>query len=138
MRNSKQVPREPDTIAPDGSAVRLLLSVERGSMAHFELAAGETSVAVRHRTVEELWYFVGGHGEMWLRDDAAAEVVVVEPGVCVRIPCGVHFQFSSFGPDPLRAIGVTMPPWPGDGEAVRSDGTWRVATVPPGPGLAEQ
>jgi mannose-6-phosphate isomerase-like protein (cupin superfamily) len=138
MHNARRLPERADVVAPDGSAVRILLDVRRGSMAHFELAAGETSVAVRHRSVDELWYFVGGRGEMWLRDDAAAEVVAVEPGVCVRIPCGTHFQFASFGPDALAAIGVTMPPWPGDGEAIRSDGTWRAATVPPGPGLAER
>ena len=45
--------------APDGSDVRLLLRGSRGSTAHFELGPGQTSKAVRHRTVEEVWYFVG-------------------------------------------------------------------------------
>jgi mannose-6-phosphate isomerase-like protein (cupin superfamily) len=138
VHNAKRLPEAPDTVAPDGSDVRVLLAGVRGSMAHFELAPGATSVAVHHRTVEELWYFVAGHGQMWLRDGSDEDVVELGPGVCIRIPCGTQFQFSSNGPGPLQAVGVTMPPWPGDGEAIRSAVTWRTATVPPGPGLAER
>jgi hypothetical protein len=46
--------------APDGSDVRPLLALPGGSMAHFELAAGKTSIAVAHRTVEEIWFVIGG------------------------------------------------------------------------------
>ena len=134
------LPNEPDTIAPDGSDVRVLLSTARARMAHFELAAGGVSVPAHHRTVDELWYFVGGRGTMWLRDEHGTEAIAVAPGVCVRIPCGTHFQFASDGPEPLQIVGVTMPPWPGDGEAVASlgSGGWHTPTVEPGPGLASQ
>jgi mannose-6-phosphate isomerase-like protein (cupin superfamily) len=122
----RRLPAEPDAIAPDGSAVRVLLALGRGSMAHFELAAGETSAAVRHRTVEELWYFVGGRGEMWRRAPDGQEAVdAVEAGVSLDIPLGTSFQFRALGDEPLRAVGVTMPPWPGDGEAERVPGHWR-------------
>jgi mannose-6-phosphate isomerase-like protein (cupin superfamily) len=56
-------------------------------------------------------------------------VVAVEAGVCLTIPVGTHFQFRSFGSEPLAAIGITMPPWPGDGEARVVAGRWE-ATVP--------
>jgi mannose-6-phosphate isomerase-like protein (cupin superfamily) len=121
---TKRLPAEPDVIAPDGSNVRILLSVPRGSMAHFELEAGETSLAVVHRTVEEIWYFLGGRGEMWRRLGKDEEIVAVGPGVCITIPLGTEFQFRSFGPDPLAAVGVTMPPWPGADEAVHVEGPW--------------
>ena len=92
----KRLPAEPDATAPDGSAVRLLVALGGGSMAHFELPAGETSVAVRHRTVEELWYFVGGRGEMWRRAADGREAVdAVEPGVSLDIPLGTSFQFRA-------------------------------------------
>jgi mannose-6-phosphate isomerase-like protein (cupin superfamily) len=129
----KRLPAARDAVAPDGSDVRLLATVGGGSMAQFELAAGETSVAVRHRTVEELWYFTDGHGEMWRRTDAGAEVVdEVGQGVSLAIPLGTTFQFRSLGPGPLRAIGATLPPWPGAGEAVLAEGPWP-PTVTPGP-----
>ena len=81
--------------------------------------------AVRHRTVEELWYFVGGRGEMWRRDAGGHEsVVAVEAGVSLDIPLGTTFQFRSSGEEPLAAVGTTMPPWPGDDEAVPADGPW--------------
>jgi mannose-6-phosphate isomerase-like protein (cupin superfamily) len=120
-----RLPAAPDAIAPDGSAVRVLVSLAGGSMAVFELAAGEISAAVRHRTVEELWYFVGGRGEMWRRSaDGREQVDEVEAGVSLDIPLGTTFQFRALGDDPLRAVGVTMPPWPGDGEAELVAGRW--------------
>ena len=115
---------EAETMAPDGSEVRLLVASERGSMAHFRLAAGAVSKAVRHRTVEELWYFVGGHGEMWRRATGGEEVVPVAPGVSVSIPVGTAFQFRAAGDSPLEAVAVTMPPWPGMDEAEPAEGPW--------------
>jgi mannose-6-phosphate isomerase-like protein (cupin superfamily) len=122
-----RLPAKPDVVAPDGSDVRILLGLAGGGMAHFELAAGKTSVAVAHRTVEEIWFFLGGRGEMWRKQGEREEIVAVEPGVCLTIPLGTSFQFRSLGPDPLTAVAVTMPPWPGDGEAYEVEGRWPVA-----------
>jgi mannose-6-phosphate isomerase-like protein (cupin superfamily) len=123
---------EADAIAPDGSEVRVLLDLSAGGLAHFQLAEGETSGAVRHKTVEEIWFFLGGQGEMWRRYEEQEQVDPVGAGTCLTLPLGTQFQFRSFGPGPLQAIGVTMPPWPGSGEAVPVDGKWQ-PTVPPGP-----
>ena len=137
MIETKSLPVTADAVAPDGSDVRLLLASAGASLAHFELPAGAVSVAVRHRAVEEIWYVLAGRGEMWRRRDGEEATVDLEAGVCLRIPLHAEFQFRSLGPGPLRAIGVTMPPWPGDGEAIRSSGPW-VATVEPGPGLVDR
>jgi mannose-6-phosphate isomerase-like protein (cupin superfamily) len=102
-------------------------------MAHFELAPGQTSVAEAHHTVDEIWYFVRGRGEMWRKLGDQEEVVPVDPGVCITIPVGTHFQWRSFGYEPLAAIGVAMPPWPGGGEAYSVEGKWE-STVESGPG----
>jgi mannose-6-phosphate isomerase-like protein (cupin superfamily) len=126
---------DPDATAPDGSAVRLLLARPGGSVAHFELTPGAVSVAVRHRTVDEIWFFVAGRGRMWRCLDDREETVVVEPGTCLTIPVGTAFQFRADGPERLAAVGVTLPPWPGEGEAVGTDGPW-TPTVGAGPGLA--
>lgn len=120
-------------VAPDGSDVRVLLGVAGGGMAHFELGAGETSVAVFHLTVEEIWYFLAGRGQMWRRLGEEEACVDVGPGVCLTIPVGTRFQFRSLGPEPLAAVAVTIPPWPGPGEAVVTDGPWP-PTVEPGSG----
>jgi len=119
-----RLPATPDAVAPDGSDVRVLLAVAGGSLAHFELNAGETSIAVEHRTVEEVWYFLHGRGEMWRRSPDQEEIVDVSADVCVTIPLGTRFQFRAFGHEPLAAIGVTVPPWPGEGEAVAVPGPW--------------
>jgi len=116
-------------VALDGSDVRVLLGLKGGAMAHFELAPGQTSRAVTHRTVEEIWVCVSGRGEMWRRQGEREEVVRVEPGVCLTIPLGTHFQFRALGRKPLGAVAITMPPWPGDGEATVVAGKWQ-PTVP--------
>jgi mannose-6-phosphate isomerase-like protein (cupin superfamily) len=122
---TSRLPVERDAVAPDGSDVRLLPGLASGGMAHFELAPGQVSKAVTHRTVEEIWFFIGGRGEMWRRQNEHAEIVDVFPGVCLTIPLGTHFQFRAFGDEPLAAIGVTMPPWPGEDEAIVVEGEWQ-------------
>jgi mannose-6-phosphate isomerase-like protein (cupin superfamily) len=129
---TKRLPPEPDAVAPDGADVRVLLGVTGGGLAHFELAPNETSVAVVHRTVEEVWYFLGGRGEMWRRLGGDEEIVEVGAGLCITIPLGTGFQFRSLGHEPLAAIGATIPPWPGSGEAMLIAGRWE-PTVAPGP-----
>src|SRR5882724_8829414 len=94
-------------------------------MAHFELGPNQVSRAVTHRTVEEIWYFIRGRGEMWRSQNGRSAILDVYPGVCLTIPLGTHFQFRSLGAEPLAAIGVTMPPWPGDGEAIPVAGEWQ-------------
>jgi mannose-6-phosphate isomerase-like protein (cupin superfamily) len=122
---TKELPANRDAVAPDGSDVRILLGLKGGGMAHFSLGPGQTSRAVTHRTVEEIWFIVSGQGEMWRRQGADEQVVDVYPGVCLSIPLGTSFQFRCTGQDPLEAIGVTMPPWPGEEEAVLLEGPWK-------------
>ena len=69
--------------------------------------------------------FVSGRGEMWRKQGAQQEIVTVEPGVCITIPLGTHFQVRSFGPQALGAVAVTMPPWPGQDEAKVVSGKWQ-------------
>ena len=123
------LPKERDAVAPDGSDVRLLPVLVHGGMAHFELAPGETATAVVHRTVEEIWYFLSGRGEMWRQQGGRSEIVNVQAGISLTIPLGTQFQFRSLGDEPLSAIGVTMPPWSGEGEAIVVNGPWQ-PTVP--------
>ena len=122
---TKQLPAARDVIAPDGLDVRVLLGLRRGGMAHFVLAPGQVSTAMTHRTVEEIWYVLSGRGEMWRRQGDHEEVVAMAPGVCLTIPLGTHFQFRSLGTEELAAVAVTMPPWPGDGEALVVVGKWQ-------------
>jgi hypothetical protein len=84
---TKNLPPARDAIAPDGSSVRVLLGLSGGGMAHFELPPQQTSKAVVHRTVEEIWFFLSGRGEMWRSLGDRAEVVDVHAGVCIHDAC---------------------------------------------------
>ena len=110
--------------APDGSDVRPLVSLAGGSLAHFELAPGKTSIAVAHRSVEEIWFVIGGRGEMWRKAEEREEIAALAAGVSLTIPAGTAFQFRAFGAEPLTMVAITMPPWPGEGEAYEVAGRW--------------
>jgi mannose-6-phosphate isomerase-like protein (cupin superfamily) len=127
-----QLPAERTVVAPDGSDVRVLLGLASGGMAHFELAAGEVSLAVTHRTVEEIWFVVSGRGEMWRRQGEREATVMLEPGVCLTIPVGTHFQFRASSKEAVAAVAITIPTWPGEGEAVPVDGPWAPTVSPHG------
>ena len=129
---TKAVGEKPDATAPDGAAVRLLLRLEGGSMAHFELPAGAVSHAVIHRTVEEIWFIVSGRGSIWRRQDGLERIEALGPGASLTIPLGTAFQFRADGGAPLSFVAITMPPWPGAGEALPVPGPWE-PTVGAGP-----
>jgi mannose-6-phosphate isomerase-like protein (cupin superfamily) len=114
-----------DVLAPDGSEIRLLVGTRAGSMVHCTLGPGRVSQAVRHRTVEEMWFCISGSGQVWRRLVDHEEVVDVAPGVALSIPPGVAFQFRATGQQPLELVIATMPPWPGAHEAVPVDGPWQ-------------
>jgi mannose-6-phosphate isomerase-like protein (cupin superfamily) len=121
---SKTLGANVDAVAPDGTAVRLLLSLARGSMAHFELPAGAVSHGVRHRTVEEIWFVVGGRGRIWRSQNGVERIDALEPGTALTIPLGTAFQFRAEASSPLAFVAITMPPWPGMDEALPASGPW--------------
>ena len=89
------LPADPTVTAPDGSDVRVLLRLS------------------------------GGSGQMWRRQGEREETVDLAPGTCLTIPVGTAFQFRAGDSEPLSAVAVTMPPWPGEDEAVFVGGRWR-------------
>ena len=125
-----RLPVERGHAAPDGSDARVLLDFERGGMAHCALAPGAVSTATTHRTAEEIWFFLGGRGEMWRRQGDNEAVVPVEPGDCLTIPLGVRFQFRNTGAVALEFFIVTLPPWLGDEEAFPVQDHWPVHPHP--------
>jgi len=126
--DTTRLPVPPTVVAPDGSDVRVLLGLAGGGMAHFTLAAGAVSRAVAHRSVEEIWFVLSGHGQMWRRQGEREAIVALEPGACVTIPVGTSFQFRADAGAALAVVAITMPPWPGADEAMPASGPW-----PPAP-----
>ena len=123
---SNKVAPDYDVLAPDGSEIRLLHSLDGASVVHCTLPVGAVTVPVRHRTVEEVWYFLAGAGQVWRKQGEREQVLDVAPGVSLTIPLGTDFQFRNTGDVPLQFIIATTPPWPGEDEAVVIDvGRWR-------------
>lgn len=121
---TRMLPEQVDEIAPDGSQIRRLVRTARASLVHVSLAPAQVSRPVRHRSVEELWYVVAGQGELWRSLGGREHVVAVSAGTAVTLPAGTAFQFRASGAQPLAAVCVTVPPWPGDSEAEPATGHW--------------
>lgn len=122
--SEKAASEKPDVLAPDGSEVRILVSLPAGSMAQFRLPPGQVAKAIVHRTVDELWYVTAGRGRIWRKHDGSESITELYPGLSLTIPVGTSFQFRCDGDAALEIVGVTMPPWPGESEAVFVDGPW--------------
>ena len=122
--DTKRLGAAADATAPDGTAVRLLLSLRGGSMAHFELPASAVSHAVTHRTVEEIWFVLGGRGSIWRSRGGQERIDTLTPGTSLTIPLGTAFQFRAEAGAPLEFVAITMPPWPGMDEALPAPGPW--------------
>lgn len=123
---SKQVGQDYDTLAPDGSEIRLLHSLAGASVVHCRLPAGAVTTPVRYRSVEEVWFFLAGAGQVWRKQGEVEQILDVAPGLSLTIPLGTDFQFRNTGEVPLEFIIATTPPWPGEDEAVALDtGAWQ-------------
>jgi mannose-6-phosphate isomerase-like protein (cupin superfamily) len=111
----------PDATAPDGSAIYFrVVDAKSVSLVEVVLEPGMVSRPVHHRTVEEIWYFLAGGGQVWMRspDRETERTQRVAPGSAVTIPTGWDFQFSAEADAALRFLCFTSPPWPGVDEAV--------------------
>ena len=123
---SRTLPADYDALAPDGSEIRLLHSLDTVSVVHCRLPAGAVTIPVRHRTVEEVWCIIAGAGEVWRKQGEREETLAVAAGTSLTIPLGTQFQFRALGAAPLDIIIATSPPWPGEDEAVALDaGRWQ-------------
>ena len=116
-------------LAPDGSEIRELVATDTASMVHCILYPGAISRAVRHKSVEELWFIIEGNGQFWRKIDGECTIVKIAKGTSLNIPKNVDFQFRNDGTMNLEAIIVTIPPWPGNHEAINSEGPWKVRNL---------
>jgi mannose-6-phosphate isomerase-like protein (cupin superfamily) len=130
---TRQLPESPDGRSPAGAEIRYLLEGPTGNMIHSTVPSGQVNRATIHATVSEFWHILSGQGEIWRKDENGAEVTALAPGASIEIPVGTGFRYRCTGPEPLRFLCISMPPWPGDSEATFIEGPW----VPTAPGSPE-
>ena len=112
----KQLSKDPDDIATDKAEIRWIFVAKEASVVHCSLPPRAVSVATRLVETDEIWYFIGGRGRIWFKEETAEEEILedekeVGPGTCLYIPAGVHFQYRNDASDPLTFVCVTMPPF---------------------------
>jgi mannose-6-phosphate isomerase-like protein (cupin superfamily) len=119
------LPEKPDARSPAGAEIRFIMDGPTGNMIHSTVPSGQVNRATRHKTVSEFWHVLEGQGEIWRSDGVNGSIVSLTAGVSIDIPVGTAFQYRNCGKEPLKFICISMPPWPGDEEAVYVDGPWQ-------------
>lgn len=134
----QQQKKEYDYLAPDGSEIRLVMpdASPKGGLCHCLLPPKQTTVAVKHKTVDEAWYVIAGEGQIWFKNGDKEEINQIQKGSSISIPVGCSFQFRNTNPaEPLEIVIATMPPWPGADEAITVSGKWAPTITTPRPSL---
>lgn len=122
--NFKTLEHSYDYLAPDGSEIRLLSSMKAGGLCHCTLPIGKISSAVKHQTVDEIWYCLFGNGEIWQCHKSFNITKTFQKGDSFIIPVGYSFQFRNTGKEALCILIATVPKWPGSQEAIPVNGKW--------------
>ena len=118
-----------DVLAPDGSEIRFLIdqrhASRRASLVEVTLDAGQVSRPVWHRTVEEIWYILEGHGQVSRCPPGVTpetvQPVPISPGDALVIPTEWRFQFSADEGGLLRFLCYTSLAWSGPEEAPEAE-----------------
>ena len=118
------LPDKPDEKSPAGADIRFLMDGEYGNMIHSTVPPFQTNRATIHATVNEFWFVLEGHGEIWRDDGAGQRIVDLVQGTSIDITAGTEFQYRNVSDQELKFICIAMPPWPGDSEATYVDGIW--------------
>ena len=121
---TRPLPTASDARSPAGAEIRYLIGGDTGNMIHATVPPGQVNRATIHATVSEFWHVLSGLGQIWRRDGSGEQTAALEPGVTIDIPVGTAFQYRCTGDEPLQFLCVSMPPWPGDGEATVVSGPW--------------
>jgi mannose-6-phosphate isomerase-like protein (cupin superfamily) len=122
---TKTLPEFPDAKSPAGADIRYLMDSETGGMIHSTVPQHQVNKATVHATVNEFWYVLEGHGEIWRDDGQESSITVLVPGTSIDIPVGTAFQYRNVSDVDLTFICITMPPWPGASEATYVKGIWQ-------------
>lgn len=99
-------------VTADGSVIRSLLDrtnapVEKQSLAEATIAAGEATERHYHRESEELYYVLGGSGDMELEGERRR----VGPGDAILIPPGAWHQLRADADAEVRILCCCAPPY---------------------------
>ncbi len=120
------LPKHYQTLAPDGSQVRLLVRNTKASMAEFTLTPEAISRAIHQKVVHEFWYFLSGTGQVWVKYKGKAKIYSVHTGTSLALPNNVYFQFKNTSKkNNLAFVDVVIPPWPKKVVTTYTKGPWK-------------
>lgn len=106
---------QPPFTTADGSTIRSILDISNApvanqSLAEASLPLGGATQRHYHRSSEEIYFILEGHGAM----EIDGETRKVGPGDGVLIPPGAWHQICTEGDTPLRFLCCCAPPYSHD------------------------
>jgi len=122
--NTVLLSTQPEAKSPAGADIRFLISGRTGNMIHSTVPPHQINRATVHATVDEFWYILEGHGQIWRDNRSESSVTELVPGTSINIPAGTAFQYRNVSSSDLKFICIAMPPWTGDSEATFVEGIW--------------
>ena len=108
---TEDLPEAPNYTSPGGtSEIRLLPSFQSGELAHAKAPPECVAKPAILTGITEVFYVVGGSGELWRRQGESEETIELVVGRSPTIPPGVDFQYRTHS-DPLELIVFSAPRW---------------------------
>jgi mannose-6-phosphate isomerase-like protein (cupin superfamily) len=119
------LPVVPEAKSPAGADIRYLMDGPTGNMIHSTVPPYQVNRGSVHATVNEFWFVLEGHGQIWRDNGSESSITDLVPGIAIDIPVGTKFQYRNISEKELKFICISMPPWPGDSEATYIQGIWQ-------------
>jgi mannose-6-phosphate isomerase-like protein (cupin superfamily) len=107
------LPATPDyTSASGGAEIRLLPNFPAGEIAHAVTRPGQISDAAVLDVVTEMFFVLGGEGQLWRSNGENEQVVTLRPGRLTLTPPGILFQYCcTHETEALRFLVISAPCW---------------------------
>lgn len=109
---TKQLTFYPDYISPSGaSEIRLLIQRESGEITHVLVPPKSTAQVAILDGITEFFYVSSGSGRLRCSDGDRDQEIPLAPGIAVRIPSGIYYQYDNPNGEPIEILLAVVPMW---------------------------
>lgn len=124
----------PDAVSPGGGAqIRHILTSPWGDLTHAVCPAGQVAPTHLLPELDEAYYVLAGHGEIWRETQERQAVTALRPGRWVWMAAGTKFQYRANRNTSLVFLVAVMPSWRAELFHIGEEGVWSPGVDDPMP-----
>jgi mannose-6-phosphate isomerase-like protein (cupin superfamily) len=102
----------PDYVSASGaSEIRLLIQRESGEITHALVPPKSTAQVAILDGITEFFYISNGSGRLRCSDSDRDQEISLTPGIAVRIPSGIYYQYDNPHEEPIEILLAVVPMW---------------------------